>query len=84
MSTEKDFPVPTPMNGTGVIRLPDLPVIPEAYQDPYQVILQRQEEMQATLDAILAKFQVIAEEVKPLITTVSEHPFMKMLGKGKK
>jgi hypothetical protein len=39
--------------------------------------------IQATLDAILAKFDVIATEVQPMIDTISVHPLFKMFG-GKK
>lgn len=40
----------------------------------------KQDQMQATLDAILAKFDEVANEIKPLIDQLSNHPMAKMLG----
>ena len=41
------------------------------------------DQLQATLTAILDKFDSIAEQVSPLIDKISNHPMLKMMGLNK-
>ncbi len=49
-------------------------------QPELQDVLDAQVKMQATLDAILAKFENVAGDIKPMIDQLASHPLMKMLG----
>jgi hypothetical protein len=57
-----------------------LQLLPAPPQPTNAEVLARVEQLQTTLDAILAKFNEIAGEIKPMIDTVSNHPMMRMLG----
>jgi hypothetical protein len=66
--------------------LPELP--PEAVawkvQDETEITLDilcaKVDLMQATMDAILAKFDGIASEVGPVVESISSHPLFRMIG----
>ena len=55
----------------------------EERDDLIRQTLDRQVKMQTTLDAILAKIDGIATDVKPTVEMLINHPMIKMLG-GKK
>ena len=51
--------------------------------DVLKAILDGQRKHQETMDAILEKFDTIANEIKPMIEDLKNNPMLKMLGLGK-